>query len=155
MFLPFLTGERNPDIGHKAFGAILGIRPFHDIRHLSRAVLEGVAFGIRFFLDLLRENGIEVEAISVGGGATRSKLWMEILADVLGETLEVSSEEETGLKGAALLALTALGVYPSLEAAYRRSLKRLVKITPTPKDAYEKGYLSFKEAISVLRPLFG
>src|SRR6185369_849679 len=85
LFLPYLTGERSPHPDPMARGAFVGLTVGHDRRHMTRAVLEGVAFGLRDGLDLMTAAGLPAPAqIRASGGGTASGLWRQILADVLG-----------------------------------------------------------------------
>src|SRR5437667_1010591 len=83
LFLPYLQGERTPHADPDARGAFTGLQLRHDRGALVRAVLEGVAFGLRDSLDILRELGVEVSAARVSGGGARSELWLRICASVL------------------------------------------------------------------------
>ena len=84
LFLPYLTGERTPHPDPLARGAFVGLTVRHDLRHLTRAVLEGVAFGLRDGLDLMIGAGVPSPTeIRASGGGIRSALWRQILADVL------------------------------------------------------------------------
>src|SRR5207302_2668035 len=83
-FLPYLTGERTPHADPHARAAFAGLTLGHDRGALVRAVLEGVAYGLRDSLELLRELGVEPHAGHVSGGGARSELWLRILASVLG-----------------------------------------------------------------------
>src|SRR3972149_6291372 len=84
-FLPYLTGERSPHADPLARGAFVGLTLAHDRRHLTRAVLEGVAFCLRDGLDLMIGAGMPApDQIRASGGGTASPLWRQILADVLG-----------------------------------------------------------------------
>src|SRR5919198_1518759 len=84
LFLPYLQGERTPHADPAARAVFAGLSLRHDRGGLVRAVLEGVAYGLRDSLELLRELGIEPELGRVSGGAARSHLWLRILASVLG-----------------------------------------------------------------------
>ena len=85
LFLPYLTGERSPHPDPLARGAFVGLTLGHDRRHLTRAVLEGVAFGLRDGLDLMIAAGMPAPTqIRASGGGIASALWRQILADVLG-----------------------------------------------------------------------
>ena len=90
----------------------------HDRRHLTRAVLEGVAFGLRDGLDLMVAAGMPVPAqVRASGGGTASPLWRQILADVLGAEIATVSTTEGAAYGAALLAAVGAGWFPTVEAA--------------------------------------
>jgi xylulokinase len=106
VFLPFLNGERTPDLPG-ARGSIHGIAPGNfKPEALIRAVVEGVTFGILCGLDLVMA-GKPVDAISVIGGGARSRAWRQLLADATGATIRVPTEDEAGALGAAMQALVA------------------------------------------------
>src|SRR6185436_9934346 len=100
-FLPYLQGERTPHADPDARGAFTGLSLRHDRGALVRAVLEGVAFGLRDSLDLLRDLGVEVTSARVSGGGARSQFWLEICASVLGLPIERTVVEEGSAFGAA------------------------------------------------------
>ena len=110
-FLPYLAGERTPHADPDARGAFVGLELRHDRGALVRAVLEGVAFGLRDCLDLLRSLGVEAGAARVSGGGARGGLWLEILASVLDLPLEICHVQEGAAYGAALLGGVAAGVW--------------------------------------------
>ena len=93
-FLPYLAGERTPHADPHARGSFTGLSLRHDRGALVRAVLEGVAYGLRDSLDLLREVGVAPEVGRASGGGARSRLWLEIVASVLGLPLELTAVEE-------------------------------------------------------------
>ena len=100
LFLPYLSGERSPHPDPLARGAFVGLTLGHDRRHLTRAVLEGVAFGLRDGLDLMIAAGMPPpDQIRASGGGTASPLWRQILADVLGaEIATVDDDRGRGLR---------------------------------------------------------
>ncbi len=135
LFLPYLQGERTPHADPDARGAFTGLQLRHDRGALVRAVLEGVAFGLRDSLDLLRALGVVVSSARVSGGGARSDLWLRICASVLGVPLERTVAEEGSAFGAALLGGVAGGVYADVarsrrrgraDARRRRACRRLV-----------------------------
>jgi xylulokinase len=105
LFLPYLTGERTPHPDPLARGAFVGLTVRHTQAHMTRAVLEGVAFGLRDSMELVRKAGLgEVRQVRVSGGGARSPLWRQILADVLETELVTVNTTEGAAYGAALLA---------------------------------------------------
>ena len=104
LFAPYLAGERTPYPDPDARGAFTGLSLRHDRGALWRAMLEGVAFGLRDSLELLRELGARPEVGRVSGGGARSELWLRIVASVLQLPLERMETEEGSAFGAALLA---------------------------------------------------
>jgi xylulokinase len=105
IFAPYLAGERTPHADPDARGAFVGLSLRHDRGALVRAVLEGVAFGLRDSLDLLRELGVEPDVGRLSGGGARSELWRSIVAAVLDLPLELTAVTEGAAYGAALLAV--------------------------------------------------
>ena len=123
LFLPYLAGERTPHADPDARGAFVGLELRHDRGALVRAVLEGVAFGLRDSLDLLRALGVEAATARVSGGGARSRLWLRIVASVLGVPLELTESEEGSAFGAALLGGVAGGVFADVDAAVARCVR--------------------------------
>jgi xylulokinase len=118
VFLPYLTGERTPHNDPHARGAFVGITVRHTRAHFVRAVLEGVAFGLKDSLDLLRASGHgAATSIRVTGGGARSRLWRQILSDVFAAPVSTVSSEEGAAFGAALLASVGAGAHKSVPAA--------------------------------------
>jgi len=117
-FLPYLTGERSPHADPDARGAFVGIDVTHDRRHLTRAVLEGVAFGLRDGLELMVEAGTpRPTQIRASGGGLASPLWRQLLADVLEAEIALPTTTEGAAYGAALTASVASGWFPSVQQA--------------------------------------
>lgn len=113
-FLPYLMGERSPHNDPAARGAFVGLRLDSSRQELTRAVLEGVAFAFRDCLEIARAQGIEVTRSTVCGGGAKSRLWLEMLASILGVTLELPQTEQGPGYGGAMLAAVACGAYPSV-----------------------------------------
>jgi xylulokinase len=116
-------------------------------------VLEGVAFGLRDSLELLRALGVDPVAGRVSGGGARSRLWLEIVASVLGLPLELTEVEEGSAYGAALLAGVADGVFADARQAVETCVHVRETIEPdvTWARAYEEGYARFRELYPALR----
>ncbi|HEX9863833.1 MAG TPA: FGGY-family carbohydrate kinase, partial [Acidimicrobiia bacterium] len=122
-FLPYLTGERTPHPDPRARGAFVGLTVRHDLRHLTRAVMEGVSFGLRDGLDLMEGAGLPAPTeIRASGGGTRSALWRQILADVLRAEISTVATEEGAAYGAALLAATGSGWFKTVGDACREAV---------------------------------
>ena len=126
-FLPYLTGERSPHSDPLARGAFIGLTLAHERRHLTRAVLEGVAFGLRDGLDLMTAAGLPAPTqVRVSGGGTASALWRQILADVLDAEIATVETTEGAAYGAGLLAGVGAGWWPTVDAA----TDAVVRVTP-------------------------
>ena len=129
-FIPFLHGERTPDLP-EARGSLLGVSANNFTpENLIRAVIEGVSFGVLAGLDLILE-GRKAEVIHVIGGGSRSKAWRQLLADATGAQIEVPLEEEAGSLGAAIQAMYVDGVQSGRPASYEELVQRIVKVDPS------------------------
>ncbi|HEY5161269.1 MAG TPA: xylulokinase [Gaiellaceae bacterium] len=155
LFLPYLQGERTPHADPHARGAFTGLSLVHDRGALIRAVLEGVAYGLRDSLELLRELGVRPESARVSGGGARSRLWLEIVASVLELPLELTAVEEGAAYGAALLGGVAGGVFAGAAEAVASCVRVRDQIDPNPdwREAYASGYARFRALYPALRPL--
>ena len=156
LFLPYLSGERSPHPDPLARGAFVGLSLTHDLRHLTRAVLEGVAFGLRDGLDLMIEAGTPVpDQIRASGGGTESPLWRQILADVLGAEIATVSTSEGAAYGAGVLAAVGAGWYPSVEAASAALVTATPVASPGPDtEAYRDAHAIYRELYPALAPTF-
>ena len=156
LFLPYLTGERSPHPDPQARGAFVGLTLTHDRRHLTRAVLEGVAFGLRDGLDLMIEAGMPPPAqIRVSGGGTVSPLWRQILADVLGAEIATVNTSEGAAFGAGLLASVGAGWFPTVEAAAELLVTATPAATPGPDSAqYAQAHAIYRDLYPALAPSF-
>jgi xylulokinase len=154
-FLPYLAGERTPHADPHARAAFAGLTLRHDRGALVRAVLEGVAYGLRDSLELLRELGVDPRAGHVSGGGARSELWLRILASVLDLPIRRAATDEGSAYGAALLAGVAAGVFADVHEAVTTCVRLLEAVEPDPRwgDVYEDGYRRFRLLYPALRPL--
>ena len=153
LFAPYLAGERTPHADPDARGAFTGLGLRHDRGALTRAVLEGVAFGLRDSLELLAELGVEPVAARVSGGGARSVLWLRIVASVLELPLERTAVEEGSAFGAALLGGVAAGVFASAEEAVSACVRVHETVDPEPAWArpYEEAYVRFNSLYPALK----
>ena len=156
VFQPYLAGERTPHSDPNARGAFVGLSLRHERGALVRAVLEGVAYGLRDSLELLRALGVDAERGRVSGGGARSALWLRIVASVLGLPLERTAASEEGAAfGAALLGGVATGVFADAAEAVASCVHVTDRIEPDPawQAVYEDGYARFRMLYPALRPL--
>ena len=117
-FLPYLTGERTPHPDPLARGAFIGLTSRHSRGHMTRAVLEGVAFGLKDSFTLIDQAGLPDEfEVRVSGGGAKSPVWQGIIADVLNAPLVNINTTEGGAFGAAILASVAAGAYDDVAEA--------------------------------------
>ena len=154
-FLPYLQGERTPHADPGARGSFTGLSLRHDRGALARAVLEGVAYGLRDSLDLLRALGVEAEVGRASGGGARSELWLTIVASVLGIPLERTVSEEGSAFGAALLGGVAAGVFADVHEAVAACVRVRDTVEPEPgwRETYEEGHRRYQALYPALRPL--
>lgn len=155
-FLPYLSGERSPHPDPLARGAFVGLTLAHDLRHLTRAVLEGVAFGLRDGLDLMVAAGMPApDQIRASGGGTASDLWRQILADVLDAEIATVNTTEGAAYGAGLLAAVGAGWYPSVEDAAAALVTATPVAAPGP-DAprYAEAHAIYRDLYPALAPSF-
>ena len=150
VFLPYLAGERTPHADPDARGAFVGLHVRHDRGALVRAVLEGVAFGLRDSFDLLGELGVEATAARASGGGARSRLWLRIVASVLGVPLELTESEEGSAFGAALLGGVAAGVFADVHDAVERCVR--VRDTVEPNPGWRETYAGLQDRYRALYP---
>jgi xylulokinase len=156
LFLPYLTGERTPHPDPLARGAFVGLTARHTRAHLTRAVLEGVAFGLRDSFELIKASpaGL-IHEVRVSGGGARSLLWRQIMADVLGVPLVVAEAIEGAAYGAALLAGVGGDVWPDVPAAAAAAVKTGARVEPgADAGAYEMTYQLYRDLYPLLKPAF-
>ena len=155
LFAPYLAGERTPHADPDARAAFVGLSLRHDRGALVRAVLEGVSYGLRDSLELLRGLGCTIDAGRVSGGGARSPLWVKILASVLGIPLQRTAVEEGAAFGAALLAGVASGAFRDVQEAVDACVHVREEVEPDPEwgRIYADGYERFQSLYPALRPL--
>jgi xylulokinase len=152
LFAPYLAGERTPYPDPDVRGAFTGLSLRHDRGALWRAMLEGVAYGLRDSLELLRDLGARPEVARVSGGGARSALWLRIVSAVLGLPLERTESEEGSAFGAALLAGVRAGIFADAHEAVARCVRVRERIEPDPAwaDAYGEGYTRYRRLYPAL-----
>jgi xylulokinase len=155
IFLPYLTGERTPHNDPYARGALVGLTSRHSRGHLTRAVLEGVAFGLRDSFELIRAVGVNPTEVRLSGGGARSELWCQILADVLGSSIYTVTNVEGAAYGAALLAAVGVGAFESVMSACEVGIQLENQFTPSAdQEVYEAVYPRFKGLYPLLKKQF-
>ncbi|MBC8446110.1 MAG: xylulokinase [Chloroflexi bacterium] len=157
LFLPYLTGERTPHPDPLARGAFVGLTMRHTQAHLTRAVLEGVAFGLRDCVELLRTAGSDAQMqVRISGGGARSPQWQQIIADVLQTELVTVSTIEGAAYGAALLAGIGAGFWPNADAACTAVVQSTTQVSPQAglAECYHALYNHYRRLYPALRPTF-
>jgi len=156
VFLPYLNGERTPYPDPDARGVFFGLTSSHKKGHMVRAILEGVAFGLRDSLELIQDKGIEPEEIRITGGGARSDIWSRIQADVFGHELKKVSVDEGPAFGAALLAGVGSGIYEDVDQAVTETVDVTTAAEPDEGNArfYDKLYEVYGSLYSSLKSDF-
>jgi xylulokinase len=146
IFLPHLLGMRTPIPDPKATGAFFGIRLGHTKSHFVRAVLEGVAFGVRDSVEVFRELDLPLTEVRAIGGGSRSPLWCQVQADVLGLDHATVSVTECAAFGAALLAGVGIGCYADITEACDATIRVRAKFTPSAGSSavHEQNYRAYR-----------
>ncbi|UZF90984.1 xylulokinase [Bosea sp. NBC_00550] len=156
VFLPYLQGERVPYWNPALRGAFLGLGRQHGATDLAYAVLEGVAFLNRIVLERAEAAlGGPVGEIRFGGGAASNPVWAQIKADICNRPVVVGAAKEPGLLGAAIIAWTGLGRFPSLAVAQETLVAPARRYEPSParRDAYDALFSVFRRAEAALAPV--
>ena len=154
LFLPYLSGERTPYPDPLARGAFVGLTVRHTRAHLVRAVLEGVAFGLRDSLDLIRGTGVPVDQVRASGGGTRSALWRQILADILQAEVVTLGTAEGAAYGAAVLAAVGAGWHASVEGATDAWVTLVDRTEPQSDVDYRDANQRYRDLYPALAPTF-
>jgi len=137
-FLPYLTGERTPHANPHAKGAWIGLTPRHTKAHLIRSLLEGVTYGMRDSLEIVRGMGVPIRRIRVSGGGVRSRFWRQMQADVYGRSVSTINTSEGPAFGAALLAGVGTGAFKNVREACDSAVR--VTSTTRPKRSVARRY---------------
>jgi xylulokinase len=166
-FLPYLTGERTPYPDPLARAAFVGLTVRHTQAHMTRAVLEGVAFGLRDSMELIKQASTKVggdatsrqstiQQVRVSGGGARSPLWRQILSDVIGVELVTVNTSEGAAFGAALLAGVGVGAWGSVQESCQAVIRTTDQTRPNPEavEIYEKTYPLYQGLYPALKPTY-
>ena len=117
VILDHWQGNRTPYKDPRSRGVIWGLTMSHGVPNIARAIYEGTSFGIRLFLEYLKEKNIFIQRIKTCGGGVRSYLWTHILADICEQPLKVTLENMT-LLGGAIIAACSINVFHSFEEGF-------------------------------------
>jgi len=156
VFLPYLYGERTPHRNPTARGNFFGLSGFHTQGHIIRSVFEGVAFGLRDSLDLIKGLGVNPSEIRVTGGGAKSQLWRQILADVFQAQVITLEADEGPAFGAALLAGVGAGIYRDIDQAVDQTIRTNGFTDPDKQNMkrYDEVYGLFRSLYQALEPQY-
>jgi xylulokinase len=138
LFLPYMMGERSPIWNTDARGVLFGLSLATSRAQIIRALMEGAAYGLRHNVEAAQETGVHIDRLRSVGGGSRSAVWSQIKADILGVPIKVPQTSIGASLGDALLAGVGVGVYPDVVAA-ARSVSR-VATHYRPQDAVRAYY---------------
>jgi xylulokinase len=156
VFLPYLSGERTPHPDPHARGAFVGLTLRHGKAHLSRAVLEGVSYGLKDSLSLMQDLGVHPAKVILSGGGARSALWKQMLSDIFGTPCCLVNATEGAAYGAALLAAVGCDGITSVEEGAKLWVKETEQIEVGPNHPqYHKIYQVYRGLYPSLKGSFG
>ena len=146
IFLPYLTGERTPHADPNARGVFLGIGLRHTKAHMARAIMEGVCYGLRDSLEILRDMKLPIDEARNTGGGSRSEFWRQMQSDVFRTPLVAMEIDEGAAFGAALLGGVAGGVWPDVPAACAAAVRTKEPVKPNRQASaiYNKYYPTYR-----------
>ena len=155
-FLPYLTGERCPHPDPFARGGWIGITTRTRRRDMIRSLLEGVTFGMRDAIDIMRQMNIPMSQVRASGGGARSDFWRHLQADVYNLPIVLTNATEGPAYGVALLAGVGTGAFKSVEEACRASIKQTTKVAPNRKLAvrYDRLHAAYAKLYGDLKYRF-
>jgi xylulokinase len=155
IFLPWLTGERAPVLDHYARGGFIGLSMTHNRAHAARAVMEGVAYHLRWICEAMEKVGFRIDELNAIGGGCNSPVWLQIISDVTGRPLHVVKNHlEAGAAGAALTVAVGLGLYPSMDAVDDLiKIRREVQPDASHWKRYSALYQEYRVLYELLEPV--
>lgn len=156
IFLPYLKGERTPHWDSNARGVFFGISTDHERAHFIRSIMEGVGFGIRDSLEIVKEMNVDVKELRACGGGYRGETWRQIVADITGVKLKLPGMEQGSALGAAMLAGFGTGVYSDISEAVEQVVSVEEQIEPRRGDdlPYSNIYPIYRKLYRQNRDLF-
>ena len=150
-------GNRTPYTDANSRGAFIGLTLSHEPHHIFRAIIEGICFGTRTILDSFKNGGYTSNEMTVGGGATASRLWMQIHADTAGIPVRIPASTDAPSMGSAILAAHGAGYFASIDEGIDAMVKPGIMIEPDPgaMAAYDGVYEQYRELYLALKQIRG
>jgi xylulokinase len=158
IFLPYLTGERCPYPDPYARGVFFGLSLKHTKEHIIRSVLEGITFGLRDSVEIMKEINLPIgEKFIASGGGGKSDFWCQMMADIFGKKIVRLICQEGAPFGAAILASVGTGFYDDVKTACKKIIKEKDEFDFNEKNVkiYEKFYGIYRKLYPNLKDLFG
>ena len=156
VFLPYLNGERTPYPDPYAKGVFFGLSYRHGLPEMTRSVMEGVTFSLRDTIELLRDVDVKVSEVRASGGGAKSKLWLQMQADIYNASIVTTNISETGCVGAAMLAAIGAKHYKDAEEACSQVIKPISVTEPDldQVEIYEDFYQTYRSLYGTLKESF-
>jgi xylulokinase len=157
LMLPHLQGAMAPENNDDARGVLVGLTLRHGRGHVARAIMESIAFVVRRNVESMRRLGVPIEGIRALGGGSRSSLWKQIEADVLGLPVTTMRQADAGALGAAMLAGIGIGWWADIDEATAAAVceSRTFEPDPAHRGLYDARYAAYVETYDALTPVFG
>lgn len=157
IFLPCMSGAMTPRWNGNARGIFSGLSLNHGMEHITRAVFEGIAFGLRDNIDRFEEIGIDCSEVRIVGGGTKSPLWCQMKADCIGKTMQCTKNPEGAAIGAAMMASVANGFFKDMDEAAEAMVElddKIYEPDPTVKEAYDEAYARYLATYDAMEPVY-
>ncbi|MCD6120265.1 MAG: FGGY-family carbohydrate kinase [Spirochaetales bacterium] len=156
IFAPWLSGERAPVLDHYAKGGFVGINLNHGKEHFVRSVMEGVGFQLKWIMDEMEKTGLEIGKIHAVGGGLKSKVWPQIISDILGCSLHIVRDpENAGAAGTALITAVGLGFINSVDSIDELiSFSKVIRPNVENRKIYDNLYGIYRGIYKELYPLY-
>ncbi len=153
VFMPFLFGSNESPIARASF---VGLNSYHSRAHILSSVYEGIVFSHKTHVDKLLKNNKEAKVIRLAGGAAKSKVWVQMFADILGLPIEVIDVNELGALGCAMSAAIAAGEFAGYEDAAKKMVKVKHRVEPNAarSEIYNKKYMNYRKVVDALNEVW-
>ncbi|BCP54510.1 carbohydrate kinase [Kaistia sp. 32K] len=153
--LPYFLGEKTPIHDPLARGTFLGLSLGHGRGHIWRALLEGIAYGFRHHVDVLADMGHAPSRFFASDGGTKSRVWMQIMADVVGAPVQLLDNPYGSSVGAAWVAAMGTGLASDWNGISSLATRgALVQPNPANRTVYDNGYARYRASYEALKPVF-
>lgn len=153
VFLPYLMGERTPYADPDAKGAFVGMTMLTNRGHMTKAVLEGVSYGLKDSMEILKDIDVPIKEVRVIGGGAKSPLWKQILADMFAVEIQEINTNQGGALGAAILGAVGAGHFKDVAQGCEAMIKvtNTVKPNPEKKAYYDEKYQRFTKLYEAIK----
>lgn len=157
LFLPYLSGSRSPVNDPDAQGLFFGLTMAHEKEHMIRSVMEGIILGMKTTFHILEEAGLSTKQMIASGGGARSRVFLQMEADIFRRPVRIAENNEQSCLGAAITAAAGTGYFRNYEEACRNMVRwKDFEIYPIEKNAerYEESYEVYRQLYAANHDLF-